>query len=334
MKKGFILFICLLLVVAVAGCGGGDKKAQQPQAAKAKVLRVGHTLTDDSHYGVGLKKFAELVKEKSKGSLEIQVFGNSKLGNERDLIEGVSLGTIEMCLSSTGPLPSFSKQFMVFDLPFIVKDKAKFYGVMDGPIGQGMLDALGTKGIKGLVFFENGFRHLTNSRHPVKEPADLAGLKIRTMENPVHLETFRALGANPSPMPFGELFTALQQKTMDGQENPLILIKTSKFNEVQKYLSLTGHFYSPAVLLINDKLYKSLTPDQQKALLDAAKEARDYERKFINDNEKKTLEDLKKAGMEVTEPDKAAFQKATEPVYKKFEGEIGKDLIDKILKAQ
>ena len=332
MKKWMVLVLCLAFAVALAGCGG-DKKAATPKAGetpKAKVLRVGHTLTDDSHYGVGLKKFAELVKEKSKGSLDVQVFGNSKLGNERDLIEGVSLGTVEMALSSTGPLPSFSKKFMVFDLPFIVQDRAKFYPILDGKVGQDMLDSLGSKGIKGLVFFENGFRHMTNSKRPINKPEDMAGLKMRLMENPVHMETFKVLGANPSPMPFGELFTAMQQKTMDGQENPLLIIKTSKFYEVQKYLALTGHFYSPAVLMISDKMFKSLTPEQQTALMDAAKEARTFERNFIIESEKKLVDELKAAKMEVTTPDKALFQKATESVYKKFEADIGKDLIDQV----
>ena len=330
MKKWLVVILCLLLVVALAGCGGDKKDDKKPEAPKAKVLRVGHTLTDDSHYGVGLAKFAELVKAKSKGTLEVQVFGNSKLGNERDLIEGVSLGTVEMCLTSTGPLPSFSKKFMVFDLPFIVQDREKFYPILDGAVGQGMLDSLGTKGIKGLVFFENGFRHLTNSKRPINKPEDLAGLKVRLMENPVHMETFKVLGANPSPMPFGELFTALQQKTMDGQENPLLIIKTSKFYEVQKYMALTGHFYSPAVLMISDKLYKGLTPEQQTALMDAAKEARAFERNFIIESEKKLVDELKALKMEVTTPDKAVFQKATEAVYKKFEADIGKDLIDQV----
>lgn len=332
MKKWMVLILCVAVVFALAGCGGGDKK-EAPKAAdtpKAKILRIGHTLTDDSHYGVGLAKFAELVKAKSKGSLEVQVFGNSKLGNERDLIEGISLGTVEMCLTSTGPLPSFSKKFMVFDLPFIVQDRNKFFPILDGKVGQDMLDSLGSKGIKGLVFFENGFRHMTNSKKPINTPADMAGLKMRLMENPVHMETFRVLGANPSPMPFGELFTAMQQKTMDGQENPLLIIKTSKFYEVQKYLALTGHFYSPAVLMIGDKLHKSLTPDQQAALMDAAKEARTFERNFIIESEKKIVDELKAAKMEVSTPDKAVFQKATESVYKKFEAEIGKDLIDQV----
>lgn len=330
MKKLLVIFLSIVLAVSLlTGCGGSKKTAEQAKP-KAKILRVGHTLTDDSHYGVGLKKFAELVKAKTKGAIEVQVFGNSKLGNERDLIEGIALGTVEMCLSSTGPLPSFSKKFMVFDLPFIVQDRDKFYPILDGKTGEEMLASLSKKGIKGLVFFENGFRHLTNSRKAVNSPADVEGLKIRVMENPVHLETFRVLGANPSPMPFGELFTALQQKTMDGQENPLIIIKTSKFYEVQKHLALTGHFYSPAVLMINEKLFKGFSADQQKAIMAAAKEARDFERKFIMDNEKKTIEELKKAGMEVTTPNKAEFQKATEAVYKKFETEIGKDLIEKI----
>ncbi len=330
MKKLLVVFLSIFLAASLlTGCGGSKKTAEQAKP-KAKILRVGHTLTDDSHYGVGLKKFAELVKAKTKGAIEVQVYGNSKLGNERDLIEGIALGTVEMCLSSTGPLPSFSKKFMVFDLPFIVQDRDKFYPILDGKTGEDMLASLSTKGIKGLVFFENGFRHLTNSRKAVNSPADVEGLKVRVMENPVHLETFKVLGANPSPMPFGELFTALQQKTMDGQENPLIIIKTSKFYEVQKHLALTGHFYSPAVLMINEKLFKGFTADQQKAILAAAKEARDYERKFIMDNEKKTIEELKKAGMEITTPNKTEFQKATEAVYKKFEAEIGKDLIEKI----
>lgn len=330
MRKWTALLLGLAMVLGIAGCGGGDQKKTADAPPKAKVIRVGHTLTDDSHYGVGLAKFAELVKQKSNGTLEIQVFGNAKLGSERDLIEGVSMGTIEMTLSSTGPLPSFSSKFMVFDLPFIVQDREKLYKILDGATGEEMLKSLQAKGIKGLVFWENGFRHITNSKRPIEKPQDLQGLKIRLMENPVHMDTFKTLGANPLPMPFGELFTALQQKTVDGQENPLIIIKTSKFYEVQKYLAVSGHFYSPAVLLINDQLFAGLTPEQQKALTDAAKEARDYERKFIQEQETKMIDELKKAGMTVTYPDKALFQKATEPVYKNFEEKIGKDLINAI----
>ncbi len=327
MKK-LVLVLCVLVLIAGLAFSTGSKE----KAAETKkiILRVGHTLTDDSHYGVGLAKLADLAKQKSNGTIEVQAFGNSKLGNERDLIEGVSLGTIEMCLSSTGPLPNFSKAFMVFDLPFIVQDRNTFYPILDGETGQKMLEALGSKGIKGIVFFENGFRHITNSRRPINVPEDLKGLKIRLMENPVHLETFRVLGANPSPMAFGELFTALQQKVMDGQENPLLIIKTSKFYEVQKYLALSGHFYSPAVLMVNDKLFKSMSPAQQEAFQQAAKEARDFERNFIIESEKKLVDELKSLGMEVTTPDKAVFQKAAESVYTKFEADIGKDLIQKV----
>jgi TRAP-type transport system periplasmic protein len=331
-KKLLPMIFFLVLVAALIGCGNYNKRdrVQSSEAPKVRVLRVGHTLSDDSHYGVGLKKFAELVREKSKGTLDIQVLGNSKLGNERDLLEGVSLGTVDMALSSTGPLPSFSKKFMVFDLPFIVQDREKIYPILDGKIGQDMLDSLGSKGIKGLVFFENGFRHMTNSKRPINKPEDMAGLKIRLMENPAHMETLKALGAVPSPIPFDELFTVLQQKTMDGQENPLLIIKTSRFAEVQKYLALTGHFYSPAVLMINDRIFKSLAQEQQNELMAAATEAREFERKFIIESEKKLVDELKAAKMEVTTPDKAPFRKATESVYKKFEVEIGKELIDQV----
>jgi tripartite ATP-independent transporter DctP family solute receptor len=331
-KKLLLMFFFLVIVAALIGCGNYNKRdrVQTAEASKVRLLRVGHTLSDDSHYGVGLKKFAELVREKSKGTLDIQVLGNSKLGNERDLLEGVSLGTVDMALSSTGPLPSFSKKFMVFDLPFIVQDRAKIYPILDGKIGQDMLDSLGSKGIKGLVFFENGFRHMTNSKRPINKPEDMVGLKIRLMENPAHMETLKALGAIPSPIPFDELFTVLQQKTMDGQENPLLIIKTSRFFEVQKYLALTGHFYSPAVLMINDRIFKSLTQEQQNELMAAAKEAREFERSFIIESEKKLVDELKAAKMEITTPDKALFRKVTESVYKKFEVEIGKELIDQV----
>ncbi len=298
-----------------------------PVLGAPKIIRLNHTLAPDSHYHKGLEYFAELIAEKTNGEIEVQIFHSSQLGSERDAIEGVILGTLEATLVSTAPLANFSKQFLVFDLPFIVKDRDTAYAALDGELGEMMAKSLEDKGIKTLAFWENGFRMLTNSRRPINQPEDVAGLKIRLMENPVHMATFRVLGAAPVPMPFGELFTALQQRTVDGQENPLVIIQTSKFYEVQKHLAMTGHFYSPAALLIGQRFFDSLTPEQQRAIEEAAVEARDWERQYCIDLEASLVAELKAAGMEVTYPDLDAFEKAVQPVYEEFEAEIGADVI-------
>ena len=197
-------------------------------------------------YHLGLLRFKELIEAKSGGRIAVDVFHSSQLGSERDLIEGLQLGTVQMTLISTAPLSGFTSDFLVFDLPFIFSSVKAARDCVDSEIGQKMLDQLASQGITGLCFFENGFRSITNSRRPIQTPADLDGIKIRTMENPIHMATFRTMKADPTPMAFGELFTALQQKTIDAQENPLAIVDTSKFYEVQDYLSLTEHFYSPA----------------------------------------------------------------------------------------
>jgi tripartite ATP-independent transporter DctP family solute receptor len=250
------------------------------------------------------------------------------------MVEGLQLGTLEMTLVSTAPLSSFTKKFLVFDLPFIFKDTASARKVVDGPIGTQLLDSLKDQGIIGLAYFENGFRHVTNNKRPIEKPEDLKGLKIRTMENPVHMATFKVLGADPTPMAFGELFTALQQGTIDGQENPLPVIDTSKFYEVQKYLSLTGHFYAPAPLLISKSFFESLSPDIQNAIKEAAIEARDYERKLLDEMNAKLVDELQKKGMQINEVDKEAFVKAVQPVYKQFEADITPELIKQVIEAQ
>lgn len=319
MKRSFfvVLTIALALVLTTGMAMGAPKK----------IIRINHTLAPDSHYQVGLERFAALVAAKTGGAVEVQIFHSSQLGSERDAIEGITLGTLEATLTSTAPLANFSKKFLVFDLPFIVKDRATAFAALDGELGASMSASLEPKGITTLAYWENGFRMLTNSKRPINKPEDVAGLKIRLMENPVHMATFKTLGAAPVPMPFGELFTALQQKTVDGQENPLVIIQTSKFSEVQKHLALTGHFYSPAALIISSKFMRGLTADQQKAVKDAAIEARDFERQYCIDLEAKLVNQLKAAGMQVTRPDLNAFEKACEPVYKQFEAEIGADTI-------
>ena len=325
MKKVLALFIACTLLLAAGAAFAADKI----------VVRVAHTIAPDSHYQAGLEHLGKLLDEATNGQIELQIFHSSQLGSERDAIEGVSMGTLEMTLISSAPLANFTNAFLVFDLPFIIQDRQKAYAWMDGPEGQKILDSVLDKGMVALGIWENGFRMLTNSKKPVLVPEDLNGLKIRLMENPIHVGTFKTLGAYPVPMPFGELFTALQQKTVDGQENPLIIISTSKFAEVQKHLSLTGHFYAPAILLINKDFWeKTLSDEQRKIFTEAELKARRWQREFCIDIEKKLVDSLKEQGMEVSQPDKAKFFEAVQPVYKEFEEKVGKEASQKLIDAQ
>ena len=326
MKKALFAVVAVLFLVLSLGSAF---------AADKVVLRVGHTIAPDSHYQKGLEHFASLLKEKSGGQIEMQIFHSSQLGSERDVIEGVSMGTIEMTLVSSAPLANFTNSFLVFDLPFIIVNREKAYAWMDGPQGRKILDTLTPKNIIGLGIWENGFRMLTNSQKPVVTPEDMKGLKIRLMENPIHVGTFKTLGAYPTPMPFGELFTALQQKIVDGQENPLVIIYTSKFFEVQKHLALTGHFYAPAILLVNRDFWeKKLSDDQRKIFQECELASRKWERQYCIDMEKTLVNDLKAKGMEVSTPDKVKWAEAVQPVYKEFEGKIGKEIIQDLINTQ
>jgi len=333
MILGLAVFLSIALL---AGCKKSEDKggSSGPVASKEVTIRVGHVLAPDHPYQLGLVKFGELASQKTNGNVKVEVFHSSQLGNERDLIEGLQLGTVEMCIVSTAPLSSFTSQFEVFDLPFIFSETKKTREILDGPIGQGILDSLVNQGIVGLCYFENGFRNITNNVRPITKPDDLKGLKIRTMESPVHMASFRAMGANPTPMALGELFTALQQHTVDGQENPLAIINTSKFFEVQKYLSITEHFYAPAPVLIAKPFFDRLDAATQRAIRDAAVEARVYERGLLDEMNTRLRDDLQKAGMTINTVDKKPFIDACQSVYADNEGRIGKELIQKVQNAQ
>lgn len=331
MKRKILLILLIAsLLLTLAACGG-DTKTSTGDTDDKIIIRLGTATEPDSHYIKGAEVFKAKVEEYTNGKVEVQLFPSSQLGNERDLVEGVSLGTVEMTVSSTGPLPNFSKEFMVFDLPFIITDRDKAYEVMDGEIGQEILASLEPKGIKALGFWENGFRHISNGKKEIKNPEDVSGLKLRTMENPVHIATFEYLGATATPMAWGEVFTALQQGTIDGQENPLIIFNTNKLHEVQKYLSLTGHFYSPSVCMINKAFFESLPDDVQEAIIKAEKEAREWERNFSKQQDEELVEIIKSNGVIVTEVDKSVWQESCKPIYEKFEAEINPKYIKALL---
>jgi len=294
-------------------------------------LKLGHAVAVEHPYHLGAVKFAELVAQRTKNKVKIDVYPSTQLGNERDMVEGLQLGTIDLVVTSTGPLGGFVPKMFVVDLPFLFKDRDHAYKVLDGPIGRDLLEAFFGKGIKGLAFWENGFRQITNNVRAIEKPEDLKGIKIRTMENKVHLASFKAFGASPTPMAWSEVYTALQQKTIDAQENPVAIIYHQKIFEVQKYLTLTGHFYSPTPLLMSLKTFNGLSKEVQKIFMDTAMECATYERNLLRDSEAKQIAEVKAKGMQVTTPNKKPFQDAAASVYKEFEGQFGKETIDKII---
>src|SRR5512139_288861 len=270
--------IAILIVLFVPNITWVDLGISQE---KQVILKLGHAVAPEHPYHLGAVRYSDLVAKKSGNKIKIDVYPSTQLGNERDMVEGLQLGTIDLVVTSTGPLGGFVPRMSVVDLPFLFRDREHAYKVLDGPIGRELLDAFSAKGIKGLAFWENGFRQITNSVRPIQKPEDLKGIKIRTMENKVHLSAFRAFGASPTPMAWSEVYTALQQKTIDAQENPIAIIYFQKIYEVQKYLALTDHFYSPTPLLMSLKAFHSLPTSIQRIMLDTATECATYERSLV-----------------------------------------------------
>ena len=316
----FKTFLQAFAVTAVVGLAA-------PVQAQT-VLKFGSAVSKDSHYGVASAVFCAEIEKNTSNRYKCQEFPNGSLGGEREMIEAVQLGTLDLVVTSSGPLGNFVPEVKIFDIPFLFRDYDHARKVLDGKIGQDILKKFEAKGLVGLVWGENGFRHMTNSKRPIKTPDDAAGLKMRTMENKVHMEGYKAFGILPTPMSFTELFTALQQGTVDGQENPIPVILAAKFSQVQKYLSLTGHVYSPAPIIMNPGVFGKLSADDKKVFLAAAKSGAAAMRKRVNDDEARGLDILRKEGVEVTEKvDGAAFRKAIAPAYAGYAKEFGADNI-------
>ena len=310
MKRFTLLTLVLVLGLAVI--------CASPALAKTTLKLA--TVTPTKHaYNEGAREFARLIKEGTNGEVVIKVYPGGQLGKgERELVEGMQMGIIDIAVTSTGPLSNFSPDMGMVDLPFLFLSNEHVDKVLDGPVGRKLLDGLEKANLKGLAFMENGFRNFTNSARPLEKPEDLKGLKFRTMENPVHLASVRSLGAQAVPMSWGEVYTSLQTGVIDGQENPVAIIWVNKMNEVQKYLSLTGHFYSPAPLTMSKRKFDKLKPEWQELFIKAALEAAAFERKFIRDAEIKQVEDLKSWGMDVRTVDKQLFVEAMKPAYTDF----------------
>jgi len=297
-------------------------------ASAQTVLKIGYATTKESHYGVGATVFCDEIAKGTSNRYTCQHFANSALGGEREMIEAVQLGTQDLVNTSTGPLGNFVPEVKIFDIPFLFRGYDHARHTMDGPIGQNVLKAMQAKGLVGLGWTENGFRHMTNSKRAIVSAGDAGGLKMRTMENKVHMAGYKTFGILPTPMPFPELFTALQQGTVDGQENPIPVILSSKFAQVQKHLSLTGHVYSPAVIILSPNVWGKLSDADKKVFTDAAAKAGAAQRKKVNDDEANGIAQLKKDGMQVVEKvDGESFRKAVAPAYAEFAKEFGADKI-------
>ncbi|GEA15705.1 ABC transporter substrate-binding protein [Moorella sp. E308F] len=348
MRKKLVLVLTVLAVIAalLSGCTLSQQKApatsgtsKQTEGSKNEgqiVIKISNGVNEKHPSYLACKKFEEIVEQKTNGKYDVQVYANAQLGDDVKATQDVRMGNLEMVVTSASPITGLAKDFMVFDLPFIVPSEKAADAIFDGPVGKKIASTLDSKGLHLLAYYENGFRQLTNSVREVKSPADVKGLKIRTMENPIHLATWRALGANPTPMPFSEVFTAMQQKTIDGQENPIPTIYLQKFYEVQKYVTMTGHIYGPHIMLISEKLWESMPPEDKKIFEEAAEESAKFQRSTNREMNKNYVDELKKVGMTVTEltPEQLkAFQDAVQPVYKEFEDKIGKELIAEFKKA-
>ena len=332
MKKRVCFLMGMLMalsVVFVAGCGmaGQDGKSGQGADGGVQTIKVGFgSSLDTSSGGQGLKKFKELVESKSNGKIKVDLYGDGQLGNDKSMTEALQMGTLDMTLPSGSPLAEFNKAFLAFDLPFLFDNASQVDKVITGNSGREMLASLEVQNIKGLAYFENGFRNITNSKHPIQSVADMKGLKLRVMQNPIMIDTFKAWGANPTPMAFNEVFTALEQKTIDGQDNPNTLIYDAGFYEAQKYLTLSRHFYTPYVLIMSKKKWDSFSAEDQKLLQACADEAAEWQRETNRKLDEEYLGRMKEKGIAVNEiaPEEITKMKEmVKPIYEQYAGQIG-----------
>ena len=318
-NKYFLTLMMLIAVVALVACSQNNSKEEVSVNEKdTYVIKVGHAASKE-HFGQkSFEKFKELVEKNSNGQIQVEIYPNGELGGEREMLEMLLLGDLTMMAPASAPLEAVSKGVALWDLPYLFKDQETAHRVLDGEVGQEVLDSFSDKGIIGLAYWENGFRHLTNDIKPVLSVKDMKGLKIRTLENPMQIKMWSETGAEATPIAFTELYAALQNKTVNAQETPLSLMYSSKFYEVQKYLTLTGHTYSPWPVVINKEFYDGLPTNLQKVVKDAVIETRDYNRKLSKEDEAKALKLLDEEGMEVTElsdKQKAEFKEAMSEIY-------------------
>jgi tripartite ATP-independent transporter DctP family solute receptor len=314
----------------LAGAAASAGLVSRPAFAQAPTtLRIASVSGPQHHHNVALRWYAAEVAKQAP-NLKLEVLDGGQLGGERDYIEGMILGSIDMAQVSTGPMAAFVPEFDLFSLPYLFRDTEHFVKVTEGPIGKECFALLEKRGIKGLCWFDNGYRNVFNNKRPVSKPEDMNGLKIRVMESPLMVGTVRAMGGSATPMAYSELYTALQQHVLDGAENAPGNVLNDKFYEVTKYYSLTKHFRPPGVVCMSMKTWNRLSSADQKALQDNAVKLQKYEIELTGKVEAAAIENLKQHGMEVNEVDIEAFRKAVQPIYKLFTDKHGTRLVEAV----
>ena len=305
MKK---LSFVLALVLALCLCTG---------ALAETTLKLGTTVNEQDSFQVAAEKFAELVNERTNGEYVIEIYPNGTLGGESDMLDSMSMGMLDMGIITSGPFVNFSEKMGVLDMPFLFASNEEAYEILDGEIGRELLDTLEDAGLKGLAYAERGFRNVTNSVRPVTCAADLKGLKLRVMENEVYSKTFNALEVNAVPMAWADALTAMQQSTVDGEENPINVIYSYQLWDYnQKYVTLDRHSYSTAIITMSLDVFNSLDEETQEIFLEAAQQAAEYERAWVAEQVTDQLAAIKEHGVEVVEdPDVDSFREAVQPVY-------------------
>lgn len=324
--KADLAFVLALLLLLWPGTG-------QAADIKERTIRFAFVQNFDNHWGAGAQKFAEIVEKKSDGKIKVRLFPGGSLGGDIQTISSLQGGTLDMSMMGLGVLVGLNKEFALFDLPFVFNDSKEVDAALDGPLGKRLMDTLPPKGLIGMSYWEHGFRSLTNSRRPVAKLEDISGLKIRTIQAPLYLDLFNTFGANAVPMPLPELYTALETKTVDGQENPLVSIESSKFYEVQKYLSTTRHVYNPLIVLYSKRAWDRLSEDERQLLVDASNEVKPEQRRISRELEAKVLGTLKGQGMTVTEisdTERERMREKAKPVTAKYEKELGDALVKEL----
>lgn len=287
----------LLAAVALAALA----PLAQAQDIKPRLMRFGYGLAENSNQGRAVKVFAEQVEKLSGGKMKVRAIGGAALGPDTQMQQALIGGAQEMMVGSTATLVGITKEMALWDTPFLIANTKEADALLDGPVGEKVKAKLEEKGLVGLVYWENGFRNLTNNKKPVAKLEDLDGIKLRVMQNNVFLDSFKTLGANAVPLPYSELFTALETKAVDGQENPYNTILSAKFYEVQKYLTITNHVYAPWIVTVSKKYWDGLSKDERAVLQKAAVISRDFERKDTREEAARALAELKAKGMQITE---------------------------------
>lgn len=318
------------LIAATFACTGAATATATAAEIREHAIKFPVVNPIDHPQGIGAKKFADLVEQKSGGKIKVKVYPGGTLGGEQQVASAMQGGTIEASAMAPAQLVGMIKEFVVLDFPFAFANVKEADAVLDGPVGRRLMDLLPAKGLVGLGFMEQGYRSITNSKRPINRLEDISGLKIRTILNPLYLDMLNALGANAVPMPFPELYTALESRTVDGQENPYSTAESSRLYEVQKYMSNTRHIYNPQMFLVSKKFWDKLSEDERKVLQDSATEAATYQRKVAREMDEKSRQFLIKSGMQINDIDPAEISRMREkvrPVIDKYTAQAGDSLV-------